>query len=347
MSADSLEIRVSPFNRSRVSIIAIGRKLRFKQYREKVYVSAKQFCPFCPGNEEYTPPAILVLTKEMMFKKDSNGFRVRNWLVRIFPNEYPALSRNINVGAGKNKYTAYGYHEVIVETPLHEEDMYLEKTEHTYYAFLALRKRIKEIINDPNIENILVIKNSGFKAGASIKHPHLQLFATTFTPPIIANEIKGFKECMEKHGKCPLCEIVEKQSPRTVLDTKYFKVETRYAPQQPYELIIIPKKHEKNMLKTSNEELKDLAWILNSIVKTLKHVLKKNSINYNYWIHMVFKNIGEYHWHIELQPLIETWGGCEKGSGVHIVTVKPEDAANKLRKNLKRILQGYRSHRTV
>ena len=144
----------------------------------------------------------------MMFKKDSNGFKVRNWLVRIFPNKYPALSRNINVRT-ESKYSVYGYHEVVVETPLHEEDVYLEKIEHAFYAFLALRKRIEELINDPNIENVLVIKNSGFKAGASIKHPHLQLFATTFTPLNIANEVEGFKEYMEKHGKCPLCEIVK------------------------------------------------------------------------------------------------------------------------------------------
>jgi len=334
-SINGLEIRVSPFNRSRVSIIAVSRRLRFKQYMEEERISAKQFCPFCPGNEEHTPPAILVLTKELSFKKDSKDFRVKNWLVRIFPNKYPALSRNINVRT-ESKYSVFGYHEVVVETPLHEEDVYLEKIEHAFYAYLALKKRIEELINNPNIENILVIKNSGFKAGASIKHPHLQLFATTFTPPNIANEVEGFKGYMEKHGKCPLCEIVEKQSPRTVLDTEYFRVETRYAPQQSYELIIIPKKHEENILKTSNEELKDLAWTLNSIIKALKHVLK-NDTNYNYWIHMVFKNIREYHWHIELQPIIETWGGYEKGSGVYIVTVKPEEAANELRKELERM----------
>ena len=110
-----------------------------------------------------------------------------------------------------------------------------------------------------------------------------------------------------------------------------------YALQQSYELIIIPKKHEENILKTNNEELKDLAWTLNSVIKALKRVLKKNGTNYNYWIHMVFKNIREYHWHIELQPLIETWGGYEKGSGVYIVTIKPEEAANGLREELERM----------
>lgn len=331
--SNSLEIRVCRYEVGRVSIIATGRKLRPKQYRmnKEVDTSTKARCPFCPGNEYDTPPAILVLTKEIKFTKDDENSRVKDWLVRIFPNKYPALSREPK--AERGEFTIYGYHEVIVESPLHDENEYLKRLDHMYYMLLALRKRIKEIFDDPNIENILVIKNSGARAGASIRHPHLQLFANTFIPPNIINEIKGFEEYMSKFGECPLCNISMNRSPRTILDTRYFRVEARYAPRQSYELIIIPKIHRESLLKASDEELKDLAWVLGNVIRALKNLL--GEIDYNYWIHMAPKNVGKvYHWHIELQPLIETWGGYEKGSSVYIVTVKPEDAASKLRELL-------------
>lgn len=332
------EIRVCQYEVGRVSIIAPARKLRPKQYSLHVKTpnSISTYCPFCPGNEYETPPAVLIMTREGKFTEDKNNFRYKNWVVRIFPNKYPALSKEVR--GEIDSFTTYGYHEVVVETPIHEEDEYLKNITHTYYALLTLKKRISEIFNDPYIKNILIIKNSGMKAGASIKHPHLQLFATTFTPFTIINELKGFKQYMEKFGKCPLCEIAMNNSSRTILNTKYFKVEARYAPRQSYELLIVPKAHKINMLEISNEELKELAWVLNNIIIALKELLGK--IDYNYWIHTAPKNVreNEFHWHIEIQPLIETWGGYEKSSGVHIVTVKPEDAAKELREILTKSL---------
>ena len=331
--SNSIEIRISSFDPTRISIIATRRKLRPKQYSVSKVETKDVYCPFCPGREYDTPPAVLVLNKELKFTKDSDSIRIRDWFVRIFPNKYPALTKDVD-NVRRGEYSIYGYHEVLVESPLHNENEYLKNVDHAYYALKALRKRVEDILNDPRIEYVMVIKNSGARAGASIRHPHLQLFANTFTPPQIKNEIEGFRKYFSTHGKCPLCELVKEISPRTVIDSKYFRVETRYAPKQSYELLIVPKRHSKDFLDSSDEELRDLALVLNSVITGLRKLF--GEIDYNYWFHIAPKDIGdkEFHWHIEIQPLIETWGGYEKSSGVHIVTTKPEDAAEELRKML-------------
>ncbi len=330
-----LEIRRSLFDSSRISIIAIGRRRRPKHYSyQGLHVGAlTKTCPFCPGHEYMTPPATLVLTSSLEYLVEGEGERVRDWLVRIFPNKYPALL--LNTEGSRGTISLYGYHEVIVESPIHSEEVYLENPKYMYYVFLALRRRIKEILGDDRIENVVVIKNRGPRAGASIVHPHLQLFANTFTPPVILSELQGFKKFKEKHGICPLCYMVNRiDEPRLVLESKHFIVYTRYAPKQAYELLIVPRKHSPCITSASDDELFDLAQVLSKVLKALLRLL--GGVDYNYWIHCAPKNSEtEYHWHIEIQPVVETWGGYEKSSGVHIVTVSPEESAAELRNILK------------
>ena len=334
LSSRKLEIRISPFDPSRISIIATGRRYRPKHYasitENRVYPKT---CPFCPGMEHTTPPAILVLTNGLEFKRDKGDMRVKDWLVRIFPNKYPALMRE---DKPISEISTYGYHEVIVETPIHNENIYLKYPSYTYYTLLALRRRMNEIMEDPYIKSIVVIKNRGPKAGASIVHPHLQLFANTFIQPVIESELKGFQQYLSRYKECPLCELVENiYEERLVLNSKYFIVYTRYAPKQSYELLVIPKIHRAYFTKVSDEELHDLAHVLSKLIRGLNIVL--GDIDYNYWIHTAPKGTDEhlYHWHLEIQPLVETWGGYEKSSGVHIVTVSPEEAAKELREAIK------------
>ena len=329
-----IELRICSFDKLRISIIAPARRKRPKivigvEEREK----AEVICPFCPGREEETPPATLVLLVKdgkLLFEREHNG-RIKNWVVRVFPNKYPALVNKAEIMSGE--FSAYGYHEVLVETPIHSEEKYLLNPVNVYHMLIALRRRVEEIMKDPRIKHVSIIKNAGLKAGASIGHPHLQIFANTFTPPIISAEEYAMKEYFEKHRVCPLCEIFSNsKSPRTVFTTGFFKVETAYAPKQPYELLIVPKKHACSITNASNEELKDLANVLSKTLLLIRKTL--GNIDYNYWFHLGPKGDSIYHWHIEIQPIIETWGGYEKATGIYIVTVPPEDAAKEFRENM-------------
>ncbi len=315
-------IRRSILDPERLTIIAPSRGKRPKYFPEKPGNETVNKCPFCPGREYLTPPAVLVLNKNLEFKSEKNNERVKDWFVRIFPNKYPALTRDHG--------GVYGYHEVVVETPIHDERKYLSDPRQVYYALIALRKRIKDIFeNDKRIKSIIVIKNSGPLSGGSIPHPHLQLLANDFIPPQLSRELRVFRK------GCPLCGELESFE-RLVLKTRYFTTVTRYAPRQSYELIIIPHRHVSSIINTEDYELLDLAHHISRIILGLKTFFGWG-LSYNFWIHIAPRNIGNYHWHIEVQPTIEIWGGYERGTDIYIVDALPEDAALRLRETIRKL----------
>lgn len=262
---------------------------------------------------------------EHCFLKEERSGEISNWIVRVFPNKYPALSPKTGSDI------AYGYHEVLVETRIHNEEEYLRNSENICFALKALKKRIEQILEDSRIKHVTVIKNRGAKAGASIIHPHLQIFANTFTPPEIEEEISGFRKYYEEHGICPLCYMVSKHKGLVFYNNESFASSIAYAPRVPYETLIIPLRHTPCFSKVSEEEMLNLSDALSKTMLSLRKVL--GDFDYNLWFHMVCDDsLKFYHWHIEIVPLTTTWGGYEKGAGVYIVDEFPELIASKLRK---------------
>lgn len=325
-----IEVRKDPIFNRRVSIISEVRAFRPKDFIEgKKPLSDYKNCPFCKGNEHMTPPARLILREDMTYSRDIDPERERNWLVRIIPNKYPALepkSELVNKGS-------YGYHEVIIEAPghnLHPPDL---NVRHIYLLFKSIVKRMNQISKDTMIKYILLFRNYGHKGGASLYHPHSQLVAYTFVPPEIEYEAQVFKTFYEKRG-CPYCELLslESESPRVVYEDENYLIITTWAPRVPFELTIIPKEHNSTFLELDESSLKDFSAVFKSILSSIKIGL--NDPSYNLWFHIAPLN-GEhkyYHWHAELLPVLSTWAGVEKGSGVYIVSVSPERAAEYLKK---------------
>jgi len=316
-------------NPRRVTIISTVRGRRPHYTKVSAELEGKIFCPFCPGNEKHTPPATLVLAKssesKYCFLREERSGEIGDWIVRVFPNKYPALIPKANSDL------TYGYHEVLVETRIHNEEEYLKDPENIYFALKTLKERIKRILEDPRIKHVIVIKNKGAKAGASITHPHLQIFANTFVPPEIEEEIYGFKRYYEENGKCPLCYLISTHKELVFYTNESFASLVAYAPRVPYETYIVPLKHTFNFLSMGDVEILSLSRALSKTMLSLRRVL--GDFDYNFWFHMVYdSSLKFYHWHIEVLPLTTTWGGYEKGSGVYIIDRFPESAASELRK---------------
>ena len=311
-------------NPSRISLISPLRGRRPDLFRER------SKCPFCPGSEELTPKAVLVARNvggRLQFTRDGEKGYVRGWVTRVFPNMYPVLHPNPEFRpAALGAESTYGYHEVLVETGIHEESKYLANYENIYYALLTLRRRLQEIFRDPYIESVIAVKNGGVGGGASIPHPHMQIFAFTFTPPELMNEVSSFRS-----GECPLRGLIG-NAVLTIKDYGSIVLAVSPAPRSPYELIVLPKRHEPSYLSTNDETLKDLARALQASLKFVREVIRKD---YNLWIHTAPRGIKEYHWHVELLPITSTWGGLEKGGYVYLVTKPPKEAAEEIRKYLR------------
>jgi len=163
-------------------------------------------CPFCEGNESMTPKEILSWRKPDS-KPDAPG-----WEVRVMENKFPALTPSGEVeryGTGILDYMrGIGVHEVIVETPEHNAN-YSEMTEeHIDKILWAYKNRIIDIEKDNRFRYVLVFKNYGKEAGASLAHPHSQLIATPITPRYVKLELTKSREYFLEKERCIFCDLI-------------------------------------------------------------------------------------------------------------------------------------------
>jgi UDPglucose--hexose-1-phosphate uridylyltransferase len=304
-------------------------------------------CPICVGNENMTPPALMLYLKENGEIKRSQdpltGERPKNWLVRVIPNLYPAFSPpkqpedEKHVAKNDFLWDAIGHHEVIVESPNHDEDPADAGLPQLELVINAYVDRLKELSAKPYVKYVSIFRNHGLEAGASLSHAHSQIIATPIVPTTIQDEINASKKFYDEHRKCAFCDIIEREtkSSRLISEDEDFVVLAPYASINPMEFWIIPKRHSPNILNLTAPEVSAFAKNLKASLKALKTLV--NNPPYNYGIHLALNSDAQdsYHWHLEVYPKLATWAGFEKSTGTYINTVTPETAADSLRKTIK------------
>jgi len=328
-------------------VIATERSRRPTDFvKQKAESTQYSVCPLCVGNEHMTPPAILLYLKqngEIEKDKDRGDQRSKNWLVRVIPNLYPAFAPpneqedQLQIMCSENFGYAVGHHEVLVESPNHDEDPADAELPQLTHLINAYIDRLRELSVKPYVRYVSIFRNYGKEAGASLSHAHSQIIATPTIPNIVEEEMAASKNFYEHNKKCVLCDIIEKEakSPRLVLDNEHFIVFTPYASVHPLEFWIVPKRHAINLLSLGKNEIDAFAETLKTSLKALKDLV--NDPPYNYGFHLALNPDAEnyYHWHIEVYPKLSIWAGFEKNTGIYINTVKPETSAVELRKTLR------------
>jgi len=304
-------------------------------------------CSFCPGNERLTPPADLVylpkdgnITKE----KDSDGLRHKGWVVRCFANLYPALSPHTKEVTLQNsklhvKREAYGFHEIVVESPNHTEHPNVARLRQLGLMFDACLDLLKEFYNNESIEYAQIFRNHRKEAGASLSHAHTQIIAMPMIPRIISDEIEGSNQYYEKEGECIYCRIIddEGKGPHLIYEGKDFLIVAPWASVHPFEFWILPKRHEPDLLGVTDSEKIDFVKTLRISLGGLAKLL--NDPPYNYGFHIAPKSNKEnefYHWHLEVYPKLSIWAGFELSTGIYINGTPPEMAAESLREPIKK-----------
>jgi UDPglucose--hexose-1-phosphate uridylyltransferase len=322
-------------------VIAKERKRRPTDFVKKGEEGVAGVCPFCPDNEHMTPPAVLVYLRsngEIKKDKDQNGFRHKNWLIRCVPNLYPAFTPpdkgETKVEESSVLANALGHHEVLMESPRHDEHPSVARIPQLVHLINAYVDRLDELSAKSYVKYVEIFRNHGRDAGASLSHAHTQIIATPFVPTIVNEELEACKRFWTKTGKCLLCDVLrkEKGGPRLIWENESFLVFSPYASVHPLEFWIFPKKHQSTLLKISQEEIKSLAKTFRVCFGGLKSLL--NDPSYNFGFHMApgEEARGYYHWHLEVYPKLAIWAGFEKSTGMFINVVPPEDAATELKK---------------
>ncbi|MGH7308121.1 MAG: galactose-1-phosphate uridylyltransferase [Candidatus Rokuibacteriota bacterium] len=290
-------------------------------------------CVFCPGHEDKTPPELLAGRPP---GGDPHG---ANWTFRVVSNKFPALRIEGELepsGEGPfDRMNGVGAHEVVIEAPQHGASLATMPVDAVADVLLAFRERMLDLKKDARFQYILIFKNHGEAAGASLEHPHSQLIATPIIPIMVTEELAGAAQYYEIKERCVWCDVVREERRRrrrVILDTDGFVVLAPFAPRFPFETWILPARHGSAYEESGVDVLRALAGVLGSFLRRMNQAL--NDPPFNFMLHTAplhEPHREHFHWHLEVIPKLTRIAGFEWGSGFFINPVAPEHAANTLR----------------
>ena len=326
------ELRKDPIH-GRWVIISTERSRRPSDFAPEERRPMGGFCPLCEGNEDRTPPEIIA------FRDNGTFPNTPGWTLRVVPNKFPALRIEGELdreGEGiYDKMNGIGAHEVVIETPRHEETLITLPLKDVKNVLLAYRERIIDLRRDQRLRYVLVFKNHGVAAGASLEHSHSQIIALPIVPKRVIEEIEGAKTYFNYKDRCVFCDIIRQelqQRARVITENKSFLSLAPFASRFPFETWILPKTHQPSFELMEPSQHEQAAQILSDTLRRINQVLTDPP--YNYVIHTSFfpeVDMNYYHWHFEIMPKLTKVAGFEWGTGFYINPTPPEEAAEYMR----------------
>jgi len=327
------ELRKDPIT-GRWVIISTERGKRPNDFlRESVIAREPKNCPFCAGNESKTPPEVLV------YGRNGGGANTPGWKLRVVPNRFPALGIEGELdreGEGLfDKMNGIGAHEVVIESPDHAATLATLPERAVEDVLWGYRDRMLDLKNDKRFRYILIFKNHGEAAGATVEHPHSQLIALPIVPRRVREEVDNCWHYYDEKERCIFCDIIRQErdtGERAIGENEQFITLAPYAPRFPFEMWLLPKVHSSSYENNQSSIYASLARMLKDTLMRLDEVLDRPA--YNFMIHT--SPIGEeindhYHWHIEIIPKLTKVAGFEWGTGFYINPTPPEESARFLR----------------
>jgi UDPglucose--hexose-1-phosphate uridylyltransferase len=280
-----------------------------------------------------TPPEVLA------FRQQGGAANGPGWDLRVVPNKFPALQVEGTLdreGEGLfDRMNGIGAHEVIIETPDHAKTLATMSEPEIERILWAFRERILDLKKDRRFRYILVFKNHGAAAGASLEHPHSQLIALPIVPDFVREELEGAKRHYAAKERCVFCDIVRQEiadDRRIIQEDADIIALAPYAPRFAFETWILPRRHGARFEEAPRQEYEGLARMLKSVLSRMNRTLENPS--YNLIIHsspFSEETTEFYHWHVELMPKLTRTAGFEWGTGFYINPTSPEEAAQVLR----------------
>ena len=327
------ELRKDPVT-GRWVIISTDRQKRPNDFRlEKAGVIGAEHCPFCPGSEGMTPPEVLA------FRGDGHPPNGPGWDLRVVPNKFPALQVEGGLdrqGEGMfDRMNGIGAHEVIVETPDHDKTLSTMSEKEVERVLWSFRERILDLKRDHRFRYILIFKNHGAPAGATLEHTHSQLIALPIVPDFVREELEGAQRHFEQKERCVFCDIIRQETAagsRIIHENADVVALSPYAPRFPFETWILPRSHASHFEEAPGHVYEHLARMLKSVLMRMDRALERPAFNMVLHSAPLLEPRAEYyHWHLELMPKLTRTAGFEWGTGFYINPTSPEEAAQVLR----------------
>jgi UDPglucose--hexose-1-phosphate uridylyltransferase len=320
------QIRLNKVTREWV-IYAPSRRKRPQDFQkinqpQQALVSQERKCPFCTGKEPMSETILLEIPNRQQ----------TSWQTRVVPNKFPALTPDEHTHrVTEGIYIAmpgYGRHEVIIESPDHDQEIATMSQEEVEIVIETYHKRYIDLMLAHENMMAIIFRNHGDRAGASLKHPHSQIIVTGVVP-----QHRRYREEQAQHyfdvwGRCVYCDILEFEMHsrrRVIQENESFLAFVPFAAEVPFEIWIMPKHHQADFGSICDREKSDFASILKNVLTNLYE--KLNDPDYNYVINTAARYKAEepqVHWYCQIQPRLTTQAGFEMGSGICINPSLPE-----------------------
>lgn len=330
--AASPELRIDPLTGLRV-VLAPQRSERPLSFQpSEVHAQAREQCPLCEGRESWTPPETWAL-RPGGGEPDTPG-----WLVRAVPNKFPLLAPNgdeepvdpLSEGRGDpqlfSSAPATGAHEVIAHTPEHLSSMSDLTAEQAGLALEGWQERARAL---GDFAYVHIMVNEGQAAGASLEHTHAQAYGLGFVPTVVARERERFTAHNTRTmGGCLLCDLMQdevRRRERVIAIDDDAVLLAPYASRMPYELQLVPRKHERSFAEAAST---GAALLHDGLNRLRRHLGAPPPLNL--WVRTAPRGADNFHWHIDVVPRLTQLAGFELGTGVNVSIVAPERAAAEL-----------------
>jgi UDPglucose--hexose-1-phosphate uridylyltransferase len=327
------ELRKDPIT-GRWVVVSTERQKRPNDFTlHRADVIGREHCPFCVGHEAMTPPEVLA------YRQNGSAPNAPGWDLRVVPNLFPALRVEGTLdrrGEGMfDRMTGIGAHEVVIETTDHDKTFATMSEPEIARVLWAFRERVHDLKNDIRFRYILLFKNQGAGAGATLEHGHSQLIALPIVPNFVREELDGARRHFHDKERCVFCDIIRQEiaaGTRVIHENRDVVALSPYASRVPFETWVLPRSHASRYEDAPREIIDSLAGMLKSLVARLDRALEKPPFNLIVHSAPLSEDVNQYfHWHVEVMPRISRVAGFEWGSGFYINPTSPEEAAQVLR----------------
>ena len=275
----------------------------------------------------------------LAYRQNGSAPNTPGWELRVVPNKFPALQVEGTLDRQPDgmfdRMNGIGAHEVIIETPHHDRSLASMSEPEIERVLWAYRERIVDLKRDSRLRYILVFKNHGAAAGATLEHTHSQLIALPIVPDFLRQELSGARRHFEVKERCVFCDVVREDlldGRRIIQENADIVALAPYAPRFAFETWLLPRRHGARFEEAPRHEYESLARMLKSVLQRMDRALETPPYNLIVHTSPFSEETGDfYHWHVEIMPKLTRVAGFEWGTGFYLNPTSPEEAAQALR----------------
>jgi len=298
------------------------------QRQDRTFFPPEDYCPLCPTKPGKFPTEIPAETYDIV----------------VFENKFPSLQRKppppaVAGTALEPVEPSRGECEVVSYTPDHHATLAGSAVERIRHLVRVWRDRTRVLSARDEIAHVFPFENKGAAIGVTLTHPHGQIYAYPFVPPVVRREIAQAELHRARTGRCLFCDVrdAERADGRRVLAEEpgwiaYLPFFARY----PYETHLVATRCVRALPDLGETEVRGLARILKRVLVGFD-ALFELSFPYIMAVHQAPKGGAPYHLHVEFYPPLRSatklkyLAGSEAGAGMYINDTLAEEKAAELR----------------